>query len=73
MSMFCCLILLIHFPLPLHLRYTRCLQGLLWTLFWAVQVCVSLSRVFIAAHFPHQVFAGVVSGQLEKNMFHIFH
>ncbi|XP_055036251.2 glucose-6-phosphatase b [Misgurnus anguillicaudatus] len=39
-----------------------CLQGLLWTLFWCVQVCVSLSRVFIAAHFPHQVIAGVVTG-----------
>uniref|UniRef100_A0A8C1Z0S6 Glucose-6-phosphatase catalytic subunit 1 n=1 Tax=Cyprinus carpio TaxID=7962 RepID=A0A8C1Z0S6_CYPCA len=41
-----------------------CLQGLLWALFWGVQVCVSVSRVFIAAHFPHQVIAGVVSGQL---------
>uniref|UniRef100_A0A8C1NU79 Glucose-6-phosphatase n=1 Tax=Cyprinus carpio TaxID=7962 RepID=A0A8C1NU79_CYPCA len=39
-----------------------CLQGLLWALFWGVQVCVSVSRVFIAAHFPHQVIAGVVSG-----------
>uniref|UniRef100_A0A672T9R4 Glucose-6-phosphatase catalytic subunit 1 n=1 Tax=Sinocyclocheilus grahami TaxID=75366 RepID=A0A672T9R4_SINGR len=37
-------------------------SGLLWALFWGVQVCVSLSRVFIAAHFPHQVIAGVVSG-----------
>uniref|UniRef100_A0A8C3CEJ6 Glucose-6-phosphatase n=1 Tax=Cairina moschata TaxID=8855 RepID=A0A8C3CEJ6_CAIMO len=35
----------------------------LWTGFWAVQVCVSLSRVFIAAHFPHQVIAGVFSGE----------
>uniref|UniRef100_A0A672R1L3 Glucose-6-phosphatase n=1 Tax=Sinocyclocheilus grahami TaxID=75366 RepID=A0A672R1L3_SINGR len=39
-----------------------CLHGLLWALFWGVQVYVSLSRVFIAAHFPHQVIAGVVSG-----------
>lgn len=40
----------------------RCLRGLLWAGFWAVQVCVCLSRVFLAAHFPHQVIAGVISG-----------
>ncbi|XP_039372344.1 glucose-6-phosphatase-like isoform X2 [Mauremys reevesii] len=40
----------------------RCLRGLLWLVFWAVQVCVCLSRVFLAAHFPHQVIAGVISG-----------
>lgn len=34
----------------------------LWTLFWCVQLCVCLSRVFVAAHFPHQVIAGVVIG-----------
>uniref|UniRef100_A0A671KQP4 Glucose-6-phosphatase catalytic subunit 1 n=1 Tax=Sinocyclocheilus anshuiensis TaxID=1608454 RepID=A0A671KQP4_9TELE len=45
-----------------------CLHGLLWALFWGVQVCVSLSRVFIAAHFPHQVIAGVVSGQLHSSL-----
>ncbi|XP_016403197.1 glucose-6-phosphatase-like [Sinocyclocheilus rhinocerous] len=46
------------------------LRGSLWTLFWTVQVCVCLSRVFIAAHFPHQVFAGVISGkQLNKSSF----
>ncbi|XP_012672846.1 glucose-6-phosphatase catalytic subunit 1 [Clupea harengus] len=38
------------------------LRGALWTFFWAVQVCVCLSRVFIAAHFPHQVVAGVFTG-----------
>lgn len=42
----------------------RCLHGLLWAGFWAVQVCVCLSRVFLAAHFPHQVVSGVVSGEL---------
>lgn len=26
-------------------------------------MCVCLSRVFIAAHFPHQVVAGVITGQ----------
>uniref|UniRef100_A0A8C6XG75 Glucose-6-phosphatase n=1 Tax=Naja naja TaxID=35670 RepID=A0A8C6XG75_NAJNA len=29
-----------------------------------LRVCVCLSRVFIAAHFPHQVIAGVISGKL---------
>lgn len=41
----------------------RYLKAALWTLFCGVQVCVCLSRVFIAAHFPHQVVAGVISGQ----------
>lgn len=41
----------------------RYLKAALWTLFCGVQVCVCLSRVFIAAHFPHQVVAGVISGE----------
>lgn len=41
----------------------RYLRASLWTIFWTVQVCVCLSRVFIAAHFPHQVIAGVITGQ----------
>uniref|UniRef100_A0A3Q3VSL5 Glucose-6-phosphatase catalytic subunit 1 n=1 Tax=Mola mola TaxID=94237 RepID=A0A3Q3VSL5_MOLML len=41
-----------------------CVRVSLWTLFWSVQVCVCLSRVFVAAHFPHQVIAGVVIGIL---------
>ncbi|XP_068775122.1 glucose-6-phosphatase catalytic subunit 1 [Struthio camelus] len=41
----------------------------LWTGFWAVQVCVCLSRVFIAAHFPHQVIAGVISGMAVAETF----
>ncbi|KAM6898766.1 glucose-6-phosphatase catalytic subunit 1 [Lycodopsis pacificus] len=40
------------------------LRAGLWTLFWGVQVCVCLSRVFIAAHFPHQVVAGVITGMI---------
>uniref|UniRef100_A0A668AZ46 Glucose-6-phosphatase catalytic subunit 1 n=1 Tax=Myripristis murdjan TaxID=586833 RepID=A0A668AZ46_9TELE len=36
----------------------------LWVVFCCVQVCVCLSRVFLAAHFPHQVIAGVFSGIL---------
>ncbi|XP_062382274.1 glucose-6-phosphatase catalytic subunit 1 [Sardina pilchardus] len=45
------------------------LRGALWTFFWAVQVCVCLSRVFIAAHFPHQVFAGVFTGMAVAEAF----
>ncbi|NXJ96868.1 G6PC phosphatase, partial [Corythaixoides concolor] len=45
------------------------LWTVLWTGFWAVQVCVCLSRVFIAAHFPHQVVAGVVSGMAVAKTF----
>uniref|UniRef100_A0A7N6FIE0 Glucose-6-phosphatase catalytic subunit 1 n=1 Tax=Anabas testudineus TaxID=64144 RepID=A0A7N6FIE0_ANATE len=37
-----------------------CVRVSLWTLFWCVQVCVCLSRVYVAAHFPHQVITGVM-------------
>ncbi|XP_067397511.1 glucose-6-phosphatase catalytic subunit 1-like [Emydura macquarii macquarii] len=47
----------------------RCLRGLLWVAFWAVQLCVCLSRVFLAAHFPHQVIAGVISGMAVAEAF----
>ncbi|XP_004707252.3 glucose-6-phosphatase catalytic subunit 1 [Echinops telfairi] len=40
----------------------RCLNVILWLGFWAVQLNVCLSRIFLAAHFPHQVVAGVLSG-----------
>lgn len=43
--------------------FDRYLKTALWTLFCGVQVCVCLSRVFIAAHFPHQVVAGVITGE----------
>ncbi|XP_024289141.2 glucose-6-phosphatase catalytic subunit 1 [Oncorhynchus tshawytscha] len=46
-----------------------CVRGTLWAVFWCVQVCVCLSRVFIAAHFPHQVVAGVVTGILVAETF----
>lgn len=39
-------------------------------LFWCVQVCVCLSRVFVAAHFPHQVIAGVVIGMCKVGKAH---
>uniref|UniRef100_A0A6Q2WT21 Glucose-6-phosphatase catalytic subunit 1 n=1 Tax=Esox lucius TaxID=8010 RepID=A0A6Q2WT21_ESOLU len=41
----------------------------LWAFFWAVQVCVCLSRVFIAAHFPHQVICGVLTGMVVAEVF----
>ncbi|XP_073418719.1 glucose-6-phosphatase catalytic subunit 1-like [Dendrobates tinctorius] len=47
-----------------------CLRGALWTVFGAVQVCVCLSRIFLAAHFPHQVVAGVISGIVVAEAFH---
>ncbi|XP_034751137.1 glucose-6-phosphatase-like [Etheostoma cragini] len=46
-----------------------CVRVSLWTLFWCVQLCVCLSRVFIAAHFPHQVIAGVFTGILVAESF----
>ncbi|XP_067100469.1 glucose-6-phosphatase catalytic subunit 1-like [Osmerus mordax] len=45
------------------------LKTTLWTAFWGVQVCVCLSRVFIAAHFPHQVITGVVTGMIVAECF----
>ncbi|XP_061087033.1 glucose-6-phosphatase catalytic subunit 1-like isoform X2 [Conger conger] len=47
----------------------RCVRGTLWAFFWGVQVCVCLSRVFIAAHFPHQVIAGVITGMIVAEAF----
>ncbi|XP_075203722.1 glucose-6-phosphatase catalytic subunit 1-like isoform X3 [Anomaloglossus baeobatrachus] len=40
----------------------KCHRWALWAFFWTVQVNVCISRVFVAAHFPHQVIAGVISG-----------
>ncbi|XP_077358700.1 glucose-6-phosphatase catalytic subunit 1 [Festucalex cinctus] len=45
------------------------LKAVLWTVFWGVQVCVCLSRVFIGAHFPHQVVAGVITGMIVAEAF----
>lgn len=47
----------------MNLCFGRFLKAALWSVFCGVQVCVCLSRVFIAAHFPHQVVAGVITGQ----------
>ncbi|NWY70490.1 G6PC phosphatase, partial [Erithacus rubecula] len=54
------------------LRYWL-LWTVLWIGFWAVQVCVCVSRVFIAAHFPHQVIAGVFSGMAVAKTFQHIH
>ncbi|XP_075033527.1 glucose-6-phosphatase catalytic subunit 1-like [Mixophyes fleayi] len=48
---------------------SRCQRWALWTFFWGVQINVCLSRVFVAAHFPHQVVAGVISGMGVAEMF----
>ncbi|KAM5306229.1 glucose-6-phosphatase catalytic subunit 1 [Glossophaga mutica] len=40
----------------------RLLNVILWLGFWIVQLNVCLSRIYLAAHFPHQVVAGVLSG-----------
>ncbi|KAF7666175.1 hypothetical protein LDENG_00117660 [Lucifuga dentata] len=45
------------------------LKTILWTVFCGVQVCVCLSRVFLAAHFPHQVIAGVITGMIVAEAF----
>ncbi|OCT60480.1 glucose-6-phosphatase catalytic subunit 1 [Xenopus laevis] len=47
----------------------RCFQALLWSGFWAIQACVCLSRVFLAAHFPHQVICGVIAGMVVAEVF----
>ncbi|XP_053555535.1 glucose-6-phosphatase catalytic subunit 1 [Bombina bombina] len=48
---------------------SRCQRWILWAVFWGVQINVCLSRVFVAAHFPHQVIAGVISGILVAEIF----
>ncbi|XP_029428421.1 glucose-6-phosphatase-like [Rhinatrema bivittatum] len=47
----------------------RCARTVLWLGFWWVQACVCLSRVFLAAHFPHQVIAGVAAGMVVAKIF----
>ncbi|XP_043911380.1 glucose-6-phosphatase catalytic subunit 1-like [Protopterus annectens] len=51
----------------------RCYQILFWLIFWGVQLCVCLSRVFLAAHFPHQVIAGIISGMAVAKAFNHIH
>ncbi|XP_023263489.1 glucose-6-phosphatase-like [Seriola lalandi dorsalis] len=40
------------------------LQIILWTLLGLVELVVCMSRIYMAAHFPHQVIAGVITGLL---------
>lgn len=42
----------------------RSLQLMLWMLLGLVELLVCMSRVYLAAHFPHQVISGVISGGL---------
>nr|XP_033774940.1 glucose-6-phosphatase-like [Geotrypetes seraphini] len=53
-----------------HTLKNWCLWGGLWSGFWGVQICVCLSRIFLAAHFPHQVISGVFSGMAVAEAFH---
>ncbi|KAI1896518.1 hypothetical protein AGOR_G00095600 [Albula goreensis] len=41
----------------------------LWTVFWSVELLVCMSRVYMAAHFPHQVITGVISGMIVADIF----
>ncbi|CAJ1080168.1 glucose-6-phosphatase a%2C catalytic subunit, tandem duplicate 1 [Xyrichtys novacula] len=40
------------------------LQAGLWSLMGLILVVVCMSRIYVAAHFPHQVIAGVITGVL---------
>uniref|UniRef100_A0A8C4TEE3 Glucose-6-phosphatase n=1 Tax=Erpetoichthys calabaricus TaxID=27687 RepID=A0A8C4TEE3_ERPCA len=48
---------------------TGCLRVLLWSLFCTIELLVCMARVYLAAHFPHQVIAGVISGILVAELF----
>ncbi|XP_067100675.1 glucose-6-phosphatase a, catalytic subunit, tandem duplicate 1 [Osmerus mordax] len=47
----------------------RFLQVALWSLLGLVVLLVCMSRVFIAAHFPHQVISGVIIGIIVAEIF----
>ncbi|XP_057214859.1 glucose-6-phosphatase a, catalytic subunit, tandem duplicate 1 isoform X2 [Triplophysa rosa] len=47
----------------------RFLQLMLWTLLGFVELLVCMSRVYLAAHFPHQVISGVMSGIIVAEIF----
>ncbi|XP_076856771.1 glucose-6-phosphatase a, catalytic subunit, tandem duplicate 1 isoform X1 [Brachyhypopomus gauderio] len=46
-----------------------CLQMVLWVLFGLVELLICMSRVYVAAHFPHQVISGVISGIIVAAIF----
>ncbi|XP_072228824.1 glucose-6-phosphatase a, catalytic subunit, tandem duplicate 1 [Leuresthes tenuis] len=47
-----------------HPSLYKLLQVGLWALMALVELVVCMSRVYVAAHFPHQVIAGVIAGVL---------
>ncbi|XP_051522668.1 glucose-6-phosphatase catalytic subunit 1-like [Myxocyprinus asiaticus] len=47
----------------------RFLQLMLWMLLSLVELLVCMSRVYLAAHFPHQVVSGVISGLIVAEIF----
>ncbi|XP_072523137.1 glucose-6-phosphatase a, catalytic subunit, tandem duplicate 1 isoform X1 [Salminus brasiliensis] len=51
------------------LSTSRLLQMTLWMLFGLVELQVCMSRVYVAAHFPHQVISGVISGVIVAEVF----
>ncbi|KAG1954644.1 glucose-6-phosphatase a, catalytic subunit, tandem duplicate 1 [Pimephales promelas] len=51
---------------PLSYRF---FQLMLWSLLGLVELLVCMSRVYLAAHFPHQVISGVISGIIVAETF----
>ncbi|KAI2658748.1 glucose-6-phosphatase-like protein [Labeo rohita] len=47
----------------------RLLQLVLWVALGMVELLVCMSRVYLAAHFPHQVISGVISGIIVAEIF----
>ncbi|KAF7705124.1 hypothetical protein HF521_020410 [Silurus meridionalis] len=45
------------------------LKMVLWMLLGLVELLVCMSRVYVAAHFPHQVICGVISGIIVAEIF----
>lgn len=41
----------------------------LWSIFCVIQLCVCMSRVFLATHFPHQVILGIIGGVFVADAF----
>ncbi|XP_026865246.2 glucose-6-phosphatase a, catalytic subunit, tandem duplicate 1 [Electrophorus electricus] len=50
-------------------QFFWCLQMVLWMLLGLVELLVCMSRVYVAAHFPHQVVSGVISGIIVAEIF----
>nr|AFH41335.1 glucose-6-phosphatase [Acipenser baerii] len=63
------LTIVLHKNKPLNTIKNWCVRAVLWSVFWGVQLCVCLSRIFLAAHFPHQVITGVIIGMIVAEAF----